>query len=98
MLLAARHLAAPATVEQAREKEWAEAEREWRRPACTRCRAAFSDERWAEQARADTWGDDGLCAGCRQGDADQRARQEAEREQAEVAAAEARGSRSWWRC
>lgn len=24
--------------------------------------AMFSDERWAEQERADTWGDDGLCA------------------------------------
>ena len=83
-----------AAVEQAREKERAEAEREGRRPACTRCKETFTNERWAEQERADTWGDDGLCAGCRQGDADQRARREAEREQAEAAAAEAKGSRS----
>ncbi|MFD4661513.1 hypothetical protein ACFWP2_38560 [Kitasatospora sp. NPDC058444] len=78
-----------------REAERRRAERERRRPACTRCTASFSDERWAEQEQADTWDDDGLCAGCRQADADQRA--EHKRAAAEAAAAEAKHSRSWWR-
>ncbi|WP_354645386.1 hypothetical protein [Kitasatospora camelliae] len=84
-----------AAAEQAR---WAkaEAEHERRRPACRRCGARFSDERWAEKEKA--WNDDGLCADCRQADADQQTRQEAEREQAaaEAAAAEEKRSRSWW--
>ncbi|MFI6449724.1 hypothetical protein [Kitasatospora sp. NPDC050543] len=50
---------------QAREREREEAERERRRPTCTRCKAKFSNERWSEHERAGTWGDDGLCAGCR---------------------------------
>ncbi|MFJ6140207.1 hypothetical protein [Kitasatospora sp. NPDC092286] len=79
---------------QARGKEWRQAERERRRPACTRCRAKFSDERWAEHERADTWGDDGLCADCRRADADQRAREAAEHHQA---AAEAAAAGAWWR-
>ncbi|MFJ9777783.1 replication-relaxation family protein [Kitasatospora sp. NPDC101157] len=84
---------------RAREAERERVERERRRPACTRCKARFSDERWAEQERADTWDDDGLCAGCRQADAAERARQEAEREQAaaEAVAAEAKRASSWWR-
>ncbi|MDH6711098.1 hypothetical protein P3T27_007850 [Kitasatospora sp. MAA19] len=73
------------------------AERERRRPACRRCSAPFSDERWEEKERG--WNDDGLCAGCRQADADQKAREEAERERAavEAAEAEAKRSRPWWR-
>ncbi|MFI6850032.1 hypothetical protein OG535_40035 [Kitasatospora sp. NBC_00085] len=78
-----------AAARQAREAERQREERERRRPACTRCRAKFSDERWAEQEQADTWDDDGLCASCRQ----------AEREQAaaEGAAAEEKRTSSWWR-
>ncbi|MFJ9847272.1 hypothetical protein ACIRYZ_43985 [Kitasatospora sp. NPDC101155] len=73
-------------------------ERERRRPACTRCTEPFSDERWEMRERA-AWGDDGLCAGCRQAAADQKALEAADRERAaaEAAAAEARRSRSWWR-
>ncbi|MFJ4672720.1 replication-relaxation family protein [Kitasatospora purpeofusca] len=80
-----------------REAEWERAQRERRRPACTRCKTAFSDERWAEQERADTWDDDGLCADCRH--AADHARQEAEGERAavEAAAAEAKRASSWWR-
>ncbi|GGV39289.1 hypothetical protein GCM10010495_65800 [Kitasatospora herbaricolor] len=48
-------------------------------------------------AGSGTWGDDGLCAGRRQVDADRRARHEAEREQAEVAAADGKPAGSWWR-
>jgi hypothetical protein len=64
-----------AVVRRAREQGEAErrpVERERRRPACARCRESFSDERWAEQEQAGAWGDDGLCAGCRQADVDQR--------------------------
>ncbi|MFI8085351.1 hypothetical protein ACIF6L_31740 [Kitasatospora sp. NPDC086009] len=87
---------------RAREEQEAErerAQRERRRPACTHCRVRFSDERWAEQERADTWDDDGLCDGCRQDVAEQRAREAAERERvaAEAAAAEAKRTHSWWR-
>ncbi|MEU9077020.1 hypothetical protein [Kitasatospora sp. NPDC048538] len=73
------------------------AERERRRPACRRCSAPFSDERWAEKERG--WGDDGLCAGCRQADADQAEREAAERDRAaaEAAAAEAKRTGTWWR-
>ncbi|MQS16048.1 hypothetical protein F7Q99_28350 [Streptomyces kaniharaensis] len=73
------------------------AERERRRPACRRCSAPFSDERWEEKERG--WNDDGLCAGCRQADADRKAREAAERERAaaEAAAAEAKRTSSWWR-
>ncbi|MFE5587909.1 replication-relaxation family protein [Kitasatospora sp. NPDC056531] len=79
---------------QARAKE----ERERRRPSCTRCKAPFSDERWAERERA-AWGDDGLCVGCRQAAAGQKARETAERERAaaEAAAAGAKRRGSWWR-
>ena len=86
-----------ARAEQEVERE--RAQRERRRPACTRCKTAFSDERWTEQERADTWDDDGLCAGCRQDVAEQRAREAAERERvaAEAAAAEAKRTHSWWR-
>ncbi len=82
---------------RAREAQWERKERERRRPACTRCRAKFSDERWAEQDQADTWDDDGLCADCRH--AAEHARQEAERERAaaEAAAAGAKRTSSWWR-
>ncbi|GAA2277463.1 MULTISPECIES: hypothetical protein [Kitasatospora] len=57
----------------------------------------FSDERWAGHEPA-AWGDDGLCAGCRQTCADQQAWEAAERERAaaEAAAAEAKRSSSWW--
>ncbi|MFJ6773272.1 hypothetical protein ACIQOV_20355 [Kitasatospora sp. NPDC091257] len=88
-LLAVERQAA-AAARRARE----EAEREESRPACTRCSTPFSDERWAEQERARAWGDDGLCAGCRQADADQKAREEAECERAAVEAAEAEAKRS----
>ncbi|MFD8782568.1 hypothetical protein [Kitasatospora sp. NPDC059599] len=73
------------------------AERERRRPACTRCKAPFSDERWEEKARG--CNDDGLCAGCSQPDADRKAREAAERERAaaEAAVAEAKRTSSWWR-
>ncbi|WP_195911422.1 replication-relaxation family protein [Streptomyces kaniharaensis] len=83
---------------QEREQERQKAERARRRPACTRCKAPFSDERWAERERA-AWGDDGLCAGCRQAAADRKAREEAERERAaaQAAAAEAKRRGSWWR-
>ncbi|KOV13300.1 hypothetical protein ADK60_29845 [Streptomyces sp. XY431] len=85
-----------AAAEQAR-REREQEEHERRRPACRRCGAKFSDERWAEKEKA--WNDDRLCADCRQADADQQARQEAEREHAavEAAAAEPKHSRSWWR-
>ncbi|MCX4685194.1 hypothetical protein OG401_12875 [Kitasatospora purpeofusca] len=56
-----------AAVRRVREAQRQREERERRRPACIRCRAKFSDERWAEQEQADTWDDDGLCVGCRQG-------------------------------
>ncbi|MFE2415172.1 hypothetical protein ACFXDE_43325 [Kitasatospora sp. NPDC059408] len=83
---------------QEREQERQKAERERRRPACTRCKAPFSDERWEERERA-AWGDDGLCVGCRQAAADRKARETAERERAaaEAAAAEAKRRGSWWR-
>ncbi|MEU9077014.1 hypothetical protein [Kitasatospora sp. NPDC048538] len=73
------------------------AERERRRPACCRCSEPFSDERWEEKERG--WNDDGLCAGCRQTDADLAEREAAERERAaaEAAAAEAKRTSSWWR-
>ncbi|MGW6915585.1 hypothetical protein ACWGB8_17460 [Kitasatospora sp. NPDC054939] len=78
-------------------RAWEAAERERRRPACRRCSAKFSDERWEEKERG--WNDDGLCAGCRHDVAEQQAREEAEWERAaaEAAAAEAKRSRSWWR-
>ncbi|MEV0193131.1 hypothetical protein AB0I39_31945 [Kitasatospora purpeofusca] len=81
-----------------RARELRETERERRRPACTCCTAKFSDERWAEQKHAGAWGNDGLCVGCRQADAAERARQ-AQREQAaaEAVAAEAKRTSSWWR-
>ncbi|MGA5824290.1 replication-relaxation family protein [Kitasatospora sp. NPDC094028] len=80
-------------VRQERQKE----ERERRRPACRRCSEKFTDERWAEKEQA--WKDDGLCAGCRQDVAGQKARETAERERAaaEAAAAVANRARSWWR-
>jgi len=85
--------------DQVRQRKWEAAERERRRPACTRCKAKFTDGWWAEYEAADTWSDDGLCAGCRQADADQKALDAAERERAaaEAAAAEAKRIRSWWR-
>ncbi|MEV0538031.1 hypothetical protein [Kitasatospora sp. NPDC050463] len=85
-----------AAAEQAR-RERERKERERHCPACRRCSAKFTDERWAEKERA--WRDDGLCADCRQADADQRAREDAERERdaAEAAAAEAKRTSSWWR-
>ncbi len=75
------------------------AERERRRPACGRCSAKLSDQRWEDTLRAGVWEDDGLCDDCRQADADQHAREEAERERAaaEAAAAEVRPARSRWR-
>ncbi|MFH8385547.1 hypothetical protein ACH4E7_32210 [Kitasatospora sp. NPDC018058] len=76
---------------QARQ-ERAAPEWERRRPVCRRCKVSFSDERWAEKERG--WNDDGLCAGCRQADADQKALEAAERERA---AAEAKRRDSWWR-
>ncbi|MGW4814317.1 replication-relaxation family protein [Kitasatospora cineracea] len=94
-LLAAQRAAA----EQARREQQA-VEHEARRPACTRCAAKFTDERWAERAR--TFWDDGLCGSCRQADAEQRERREAaevaeQQRAAEAAAAEAGRSRTWWR-
>ncbi|MFI6448074.1 hypothetical protein [Kitasatospora sp. NPDC050543] len=85
-----------AAAEQARQERERE-EHERRRPTCTRCGAKFPDERWAERKR-NAW-DDRLCADCRQADADQQARQAAEREQAtaEAAAAQAKRAGSWWR-
>ncbi|MGW2542540.1 hypothetical protein ACWC5I_17105 [Kitasatospora sp. NPDC001574] len=73
--------------------------RELRRPACTRCKAKLSDERWAERERSGAWGDDGLCTGCRQADADQQAEREqaAAQAAAAAAAAEAKRTRSPWR-
>ncbi|WP_354644316.1 hypothetical protein [Kitasatospora camelliae] len=89
-------LEAERAAEQAR-REREKEEHERRRPACRRCGAKFSDERWAEKEKA--WNDDRLCADCRQADADQQARQEAEREHAaaQAAAAEEKRSRTWWR-
>ncbi|MEE1783020.1 hypothetical protein PUR71_08840 [Streptomyces sp. SP17BM10] len=93
-LLEAERVAA----EQAR-RERARQERERYRPSCRRCSAKFTDERWAEKERA--WMDDGLCADCRQAEADRKAREAAEREraaaEAEAAAAEAKRTGSWWR-
>ncbi|MFE4397924.1 MULTISPECIES: replication-relaxation family protein [Streptomycetaceae] len=73
------------------------AERERRRPACRSCSAKFSDGRREEKERG--WNDDGLCAGCRQADADRKAREAAGRERAaaEAAAAEAKRTSFWWR-
>ncbi|MFD5922524.1 hypothetical protein ACFVYP_38260 [Kitasatospora sp. NPDC058201] len=51
--------------QQAAVRQAREGQRQRHRPVCTRCRAKFSDERWAEQEQADTWDDDGLFAGCR---------------------------------
>ncbi len=81
------------------EREKDQAERERRRPACGRCSAKLSDQRWEDTLRAGVWEDDGLCDDCRQADADQHAREEAERERAaaEAAAAEVRPARSRWR-
>ncbi|MGW4808012.1 replication-relaxation family protein [Kitasatospora sp. NPDC004272] len=93
-LLAAQRAAA----EQARREQQAAA-REAGRPACTRCAQRFTDERWAEKARA-FW-DDGLCGSCRQADAEQRERREAEEaaEQQRAVDAGAGGPgrrRTWW--
>ncbi|MFJ9612050.1 hypothetical protein ACIRS1_37530 [Kitasatospora sp. NPDC101176] len=51
------------------------AERERLRPACRRSSAPFSNERWEEKEQG--WNDDGLYAGCRQADADRKAREAA---------------------
>ncbi|ROR35883.1 hypothetical protein EDD39_7549 [Kitasatospora cineracea] len=88
-----------AAADQARREQQA-AEREAARPACTRCAAKFTDERWAEKDRT-VW-DDGLCGSCRQADADQRERREAEeaaeqQRAVEAAAAEAERGCIWWR-
>ncbi|WBP91942.1 replication-relaxation family protein [Kitasatospora cathayae] len=89
--------AAADQVHQEREQERQKAERERHRPACTRCKAPFSDERWEMRERA-AWDDDGLCERCRQAAADQQAREEAERERAATeASAEAKRRGSWWR-
>ncbi|MFD7732167.1 replication-relaxation family protein [Kitasatospora phosalacinea] len=94
-LLAAQRAAA----EQARCEQQAAA-REVGRPACTRCAQRFTDERWAQRARA-FW-DDGLCGSCRQADAEQRERREAaeavEQQRAVDAVADGPGRRrTWWR-
>ncbi|MFI5534195.1 replication-relaxation family protein [Kitasatospora sp. NPDC051853] len=87
--------------DRARQEAEEAAERERRRPACGRCSATLSDQRWADMVRAGVWGDDGLCDACRQADADQRAQApaeaECERAAAEAAAAEERRAGSWWR-
>jgi hypothetical protein len=72
----------------AQQARWARqaVERERRRLVCSRCTVLFSDERWAERERAGAWGDDALCAGCRQADADRKALEAAERERAAVEA------------
>ncbi|MGW3044669.1 hypothetical protein ACWC9T_32565 [Kitasatospora sp. NPDC001159] len=86
-----------AAAQQSRQDREA-SERERRRPACRRCSARFSDERWEEKERG--WNDGGLCADCRQADAGRKALEAAERERAaaETAAAEAkRLPGAWWR-
>ncbi|MFI9275253.1 hypothetical protein ACIGXM_31760 [Kitasatospora sp. NPDC052896] len=61
------------------------AEGEAGRPACRRCGAKFDDDRW-QLVRQYPASDDRLCDDCRQADADQRAREAAERERAEAEA------------
>ncbi|MFD9598407.1 hypothetical protein ACFWA9_37380 [Kitasatospora sp. NPDC059973] len=85
--------------DRARQEAEDAAERERRRPACGRCSAKLSDQRWADMVRAGVWGDDGLCDDCRQAEADQRAQAEAARARAaaEAAAVEEKRTGSWWR-
>ncbi|WP_073819262.1 hypothetical protein [Kitasatospora sp. CB01950] len=89
-LLAAQRAAA----DQARREQQA-AEHEARRPACTRCAAKFTDERWEEKKRT-VW-DDGLCGSCRQADAEQRERREAEEAAERRRVTDGPGHRrTWW--
>jgi hypothetical protein len=63
------------------------AEREARRPVCSRCGTKCSDERWEETTARDSWktaGDRSVCGSC---DADDVARQEAAAEAARLQAA-----------
>ncbi|WP_333745986.1 hypothetical protein [Streptomyces sp. IBSBF 2950] len=73
----------------AEEKQRQAAEREARRPVCTRCKAKFTDERWEEiSTRSRRWeaGDLSVCGTCH---ADDVARKQAAVEAAEVARAAA---------
>ncbi|MFF5881005.1 hypothetical protein ACIQ9M_34225 [Streptomyces californicus] len=72
---------------EAEDKRRRAAEREARRPVCSRCGRKFSDERWEEvtvHRTAVRAGDRSVCGPCR---ADDIARQEAEAEAARLAAA-----------
>lgn len=69
----------------AEEKQRRDAEREARRPVCTRCRARFTDKRWEETTmRSRRWeaGDLSVCGTCH---ADDVARKQAAAEAAEAA-------------